>query len=231
MRLRNLYPEIARGKVEVLNGLSGVTAGDQVSVTRRTWNGSKIIVILNLNSQEDENVILSRPVWDNHAFRGWYDNAEFTGDSVNTLVAGSTGDKVFYAKWAELSGYWNNLNWNLNTDGLLTISGWGDMSPFTAPQEGQGETEAWRPLADLIQRVQIINEVTSIGDYAFYSCENLIEVEIPLTVQRIDAWAFANDSSLTQISFPESLITIGAHAFSNDFNLTQISLPGNLEAI
>ena len=62
MRLRNLYPEIARGKVEVLNGLSGVTAGDQVSVTRRTWNGSNIIVILNLNSQEDETVILDKTI-------------------------------------------------------------------------------------------------------------------------------------------------------------------------
>ena len=62
MKLRNLYPEIARGKVEVLNGLSGVTTGDQVSVTRRTWNGSNVIVVMNLNMQEEETVYLDKAV-------------------------------------------------------------------------------------------------------------------------------------------------------------------------
>ena len=62
MKLRNLYPEIARGRVEVLNGLAGVTAGDQVSVTKRTWNGSSVIVVMNLNSQEDETVMLDKTV-------------------------------------------------------------------------------------------------------------------------------------------------------------------------
>jgi uncharacterized repeat protein (TIGR02543 family) len=32
-------------------------------------------------------------------FYGWYDNAGCTGDAVTTIPQGSTGDKVFYAKW------------------------------------------------------------------------------------------------------------------------------------
>ena len=62
MYLRNLNPEIARGRVEVLNGLNGVTAGDQVSVTRRSWNGSSVIVVYNLNSDENETVKLDKSI-------------------------------------------------------------------------------------------------------------------------------------------------------------------------
>ncbi len=36
MKLRNLYPEIARRRDDVQNGLAGVTAGEQVSVMKRT---------------------------------------------------------------------------------------------------------------------------------------------------------------------------------------------------
>ncbi|MBQ6229536.1 MAG: InlB B-repeat-containing protein [Eubacterium sp.] len=33
-------------------------------------------------------------------FLGWYDNADFTGTAVTEIAKGSTGDKVFYAKFA-----------------------------------------------------------------------------------------------------------------------------------
>ncbi len=32
-------------------------------------------------------------------FYGWYDNADCLGDAVTTIPAGSSGEKVFYAKW------------------------------------------------------------------------------------------------------------------------------------
>lgn len=32
-------------------------------------------------------------------FYGWYDNADFTGEAVTSIPAGSTGDKVFYANF------------------------------------------------------------------------------------------------------------------------------------
>ncbi len=34
-------------------------------------------------------------------FLGWYDNADFTGSRVTNISSIDTGDKVFYAKWAE----------------------------------------------------------------------------------------------------------------------------------
>ena len=39
---------------------------------------------------------LSKPM---ARFNGWYENADFTGEAVTSIPAGSTGDKVFYAKF------------------------------------------------------------------------------------------------------------------------------------
>ena len=38
---------------------------------------------------------------DGYTFKGWYDNAAFEGDAVMVILAGSTGDKTFWAKWEE----------------------------------------------------------------------------------------------------------------------------------
>ena len=46
-------------------------------------------------------VTLPTPTRDGYAFDGWYDNAQFSGSAVVTIVKGSTGDKTFYAKWIE----------------------------------------------------------------------------------------------------------------------------------
>ena len=44
-------------------------------------------------------VTLPTPVKTGYDFGGWYDNAEFTGDTVTGIALGSTEDKTFYAKW------------------------------------------------------------------------------------------------------------------------------------
>ena len=34
-----------------------------------------------------------------YSFKGWYDNASFSGSKVEKIAAGETGDKTYYAKW------------------------------------------------------------------------------------------------------------------------------------
>src|SRR5699024_3487197 len=36
-----------------------------------------------------------------YTFEGWYTKADFSGEKVNQIAKGSTGDKTFYAKWKE----------------------------------------------------------------------------------------------------------------------------------
>ncbi len=39
---------------------------------------------------------------DGFAFRGWFTNAQFTGEPVIDISAGASGDTTFYAKWLEI---------------------------------------------------------------------------------------------------------------------------------
>ena len=48
---------------------------------------------------EDDEIVLSDPTKEGYKFLGWYDNAAFEGEAVKNIPKGSTGDKVFYAKW------------------------------------------------------------------------------------------------------------------------------------
>ena len=40
-------------------------------------------------------------VKDGYIFKGWYDNAEFTGEPIEHISEGSVGDRAFYAKWVK----------------------------------------------------------------------------------------------------------------------------------
>ena len=77
----------------------------------------------------------------------------------------------------------------------------------------------------------IPNNVTSIGDYAFYSCPSLTSITIPESVTSIGNWAFSDCSSITSITIPESVTSIGNFAFFNCASLTSISIPNNLTSI
>ena len=63
-------------------------------------------------------------------------------------------------------------------------------------------------------------EVTIIGESAFYDCENLLSIEIPDCVTSIGDHAFMYCSSLTSITIPASVTSIGASAFIDCFSLT-----------
>ena len=46
-----------------------------------------------------------------YTFKGWYDNANFTGNPVTQIPTGSAGNKTFYAKW-EINTY--TVTYNMN---------------------------------------------------------------------------------------------------------------------
>ena len=69
----------------------------------------------------------------------------------------------------------------------------------------------------------IDDEITSVSDYAFYSCSKLTTVNLPKATS-ISANAFSNCSSLTTVDLPEAT-SIGSSAFSNCSKLTTVNLP------
>jgi hypothetical protein len=129
-----------------------------------------------------------------------------TSDPASTVASGTCGE---------------NVNWVLDTDGVLTISGAGDM-------EGYSWTSApWIQYCSEIVSIVIEDGVTCIGNYAFYGCSSLTSVEIPDSVTHIGVYAFYHCDSLTGIEIPDSVTHIGDYAFCGCSSLTSFSVDSN----
>ena len=73
--------------------------------------------------------------------------------------------------------------------------------------------------------------VTSIGDGAFYGCSNLISVQMTDNVTSIGEYAFSGCEKLASINISNKVTSIGDFAFRNCFKLTSITIPASLSSI
>ena len=122
-------------------------------------------------------------------------------------------------------GNGSNLTWTLDSDGVLTISGSGDMydyRPSDAP---------WYGIRSLVKSAVIADGVTSIGESAFYDCTSLTSVTIPGSVTRIGVGAFTSCTSLTSVTIPDSVTSIGEWAFESCTSLTSVTIPDSVTLI
>ena len=111
----------------------------------------------------------------------------------------------------------DNLTWTLDDEGVLTISGTGEMT-----------TSPWN--TSDVKTVVIDEGVTSIKDYAFYFCSNLTSVTIPDSMISIGTDAFYFCSNLTSVTIPEGVTGIGDYAFYF-CGLTSIAIPDSVTRI
>ena len=121
-----------------------------------------------------------------------------------------------------------NVSWSLDSKGVLTISGTGEMYDYY-----DYEDEERSPFSgnDNIKSVVIKNGVTSIGSSAFYDCTSLKSVSIPDSVTSIGDCAFENCSSLASITIPDSVTSIENSAFSDCTSLASITIPNSVTSI
>ena len=80
------------------------------------------------------------------------------------------------------------------------------------------------------KNTKIPENVTSIGNGAFYGCSGLTSIKIPDGVTSIGNAAFCGCSGLTSIEIPRSVTSIGNLAFS-DCSVTSIEIPENVTSI
>jgi hypothetical protein len=73
--------------------------------------------------------------------------------------------------------------------------------------------------------------VTSIGNDAFYGCNELTNMIIPSSVTSIGYGAFQHCSRLTSITIPSSVTSIGTYTFYYCDKLTSISIPSSVTRI
>ena len=110
-----------------------------------------------------------------------------------------------------------NLTWSIDSEGVLTISGNGNMSGFTDLTDSNGErysSAPWGKRKSLIKTVLIRDGVSSIGGSAFYNCDSIISVSIPNSVRSIGTKAFYDCDSLESIVIPDSVTTMGSSVTS-----------------
>ncbi|MCD8347073.1 MAG: leucine-rich repeat protein [Lachnospiraceae bacterium] len=127
----------------------------------------------------------------------------------------------------------SNLTWTLE-DGVLTISGTGDMATYAVNTTSVSDSTTnppWFSYNDTITSVVIESGVTSIGAYAFMHCTALTSITIPSTVTAIGARAFYECTALPSITIPDSVTTISSYAFLYCSSLKSITLSSNLTAI
>ena len=82
-----------------------------------------------------------------------------------------------------------------------------------------------------LTNINIPNSVTTIGDSTFYGCESLTSINIPNSVTTIGNWAFVLCNSLTSINIPDGVTTIGEGAFGGCHSFTNINIPNSVTTI
>ena len=115
----------------------------------------------------------------------------------------------------------DNLTWQLDNEGLLTISGEGLMYDYI------DDSMPWYSNIESIKKVIIEDGVQNIGNFSFFGCKNLEEVDIRSELTKIGFAAFDWCGNLKSINIPESVEDIDVYAFGNCESLDNIKLPSN----
>ena len=114
----------------------------------------------------------------------------------------------------------DNLTWTLDNEGLLIISGSGEMKSYPIFIQ-----QPWYDYRSSVKKVVIEEGVTSIGTYAFYGCTGIESINIPNGITSIGDQAFYDCRELTNITIPDSVTKIGYSAFSSCSKLESITIP------
>lgn len=143
----------------------------------------------------------------------WNDNENYNYGDANMF--NSQLDKIYIGRsiWTETSGKITTSAREIETAGSF-----GDIpADFTKDNLN-------------LTKVTLGGNIYSIGDKAFYHCDNLVDVSITADVRSIGTDAFCR-TGITNIDLPETMETIGYGAFYNCSNLESITIPSSVWAI
>ncbi|MBR2570551.1 MAG: leucine-rich repeat protein [Clostridia bacterium] len=133
------------------------------------------------------------------------------------------------------------LNWALDGQGTLTITGAGEMTSYPWDKAGvkkivvkSGATSiidrAFNRCTNLTEGV-LPDSLTVIGSYAFSGCSSLKSMTVPKDVKRIESYTFKDCRLLSDVQLPSGLTFIGNYSFSGCETLKEIRIPGAVTAI
>lgn len=119
----------------------------------------------------------------------------------------------------------NGINWTLDINGVLKFSGTGKMQDYADRTESPFYNNSD------IKIVIVEDDVTSMGDYVLYGCENITSVSLAETIESIGFGSLYNCSSVENIYLPENICEIGSNAFYGCSSLTEVVIPESVSVI
>lgn len=165
------------------------------------------------------------------------------------VLAFTTGlSCLVIASGAQVTKPGANIDYSFDAStGTFTLTGTGPMYTFRDTKLAQNGVTPWSNIKDQIKKVVVGEGITTIGEYSFYNCTNLTEVQLPSTLKKICGSGFtggANSSSstvsygafrsctaLTKITLPQGLEEIDNVAFRDCSALKTISIPDSVTAL
>jgi len=143
----------------------------------------------------------------------------------------------------------DTYTWEIDEDGVLTISGTGEL-PFV----WGGSKTPWETEKERITAVVVNEGITSLGDCAFddltyitsatlpkslekigtatfQKCKFLKTVNLPENLEILDQWAFDGCASLTEVTIPASVTTMGTYVFRGCSSLKKAVFQNSLSTL
>ena len=145
-----------------------------------------------------------------------------------------TGTRVSTVKWTPTHEYGAAGDYviKLTVSGSVGFAGSNSLDQYSyLLRYSSGADKRNRVYQNAIQKVEIGDGVTSIGDSAFYACYSMSSITIPNGVTSIGSYAFYSCSSMSSITIPNGVTSIGNRAFSNCYSMSAITIPNGVTSI
>ncbi len=135
-----------------------------------------------------------------------------------------TGATIHFITDKDYGPCGENLWWEYE-DGVLTITGTGDMNDYVERNDAP-----WLIYRDEITTVVVEEGCTGIGNLTFCYCPNLTSVSLPDSVVRLGFFCFRGCASLAELDLPDNLTFVGDYALA-ETALQSVELPAGITEI
>ena len=124
------------------------------------------------------------------------------------------------------SGTTGDLSWNIDSKGVMTVSGSGEMRDYKLLS-----FPPWNEHKSKIKQVVIEEGAMSIGSYAFYSCGSLERISLPKGLKKIGSNAFYSCTLLSEAVIPDDVTEIGGDVFYKCTSLRKLVFGRGVQAL